>query len=581
MNVRSISCAGHKHAPGQCPAAGRPPFRDPRGGAGLFCAFGLSSDLDAGNLHRGRDEPGQPLSLLPLQGRDHRRHRGARPCGRGRTVRRRRRRKLLRRAGGAGAAPSGRAQRRGGRALCRDHGGEPPQSGRGAHLSGHGTGRTRALHRNAAQRGGARRNLRHRLRRHRDGAVRARRRAVVAARGRAVVQRGGRDADRAWHSTAASQPGRQRQHDRGQVMKGNRIVAVGIVVAAGAWIASGHLFPHETAESRAAVGPAAVEAKRFRVSVLTARLERRSRQLVLSGRTEADKKMMVTARVDGTVSALKVRRGSVVKEGDVIAILSDEAREARVLQARAMLTQRKTELAARMKLVEQGTMPKLEAVNLETQFKGAEAALAAAEAEKARSVIRAPWAGIINDVPVEVGQAVLQMMGRDLAQIVSIDPILAVVEVAERNLAGAHLGDPAEVRLVTGTKATGKVRFISKSASANTRTYRVDVEVPNADGAIPDGITAEVAIPLTPVPATRVPRSALTFSSSGELGVRIVDAGSKVAFVPVSVVEDQQETMWVGGIAEGARVIVQGQDFVREGQQVEPVVTQAPKTAAR
>ena len=136
-----------------------------------------------------------------------------------------------------------------------------------------------------------------------------------------------------------------------------------------------------------------------------------------------------------------VRRGSLVKEGDIIAVLSDEAREARVLQARAMLLQRKTELAAKMKLVEQGTMPKLEAVNLETQFKAAEAGLAAAEAEKDRSIVRAPWSGIVNDVPVEVGQAVLQMMGKEIAQIVSIDPILAVVEVAERNLAGVHVGE--------------------------------------------------------------------------------------------------------------------------------------------
>jgi len=365
-------------------------------------------------------------------------------------------------------------------------------------------------------------------------------------------------------------------------MKAARIAAVGLVVGAAAWIASGHLFPHETAESRAAVQPEAKQQQKlFRVSVVDARLEPRTRNLVLSGRTEADRKMMLTARVDGVVSELKVRRGSIVKQGDVIAVLSDEAREARVLQARAMLTQRKTELAAKMKLVEQGTMPKLEAVNLETLYKAAEAALAAAEAEKDRSVIRAPWTGIVNDVPVEIGQAVMSFQGKDLVQIVSVDPILAVVEVAERNLAGVHLGDPAEVRLVTGKRANGKVRFISKSASANTRTYRVDVEVPNADGSIPDGITAEVAIPLAPVPATRVPRSALTFSSSGELGVRAVDADSKVAFVPVSVVDDQQENMWVGGIADGARVIVQGQDFVREGQQVEAVEGEAPKTASR
>ena len=56
--------------------------------------------------------------------------------------------------------------------------------------------------------------------------------------------------------------------------------------------------------------------------------------------------------------------------------------------------------------------------------------------------------------------------------------------------------------------------------------------MPNADGAIPDGITAEVALPLAPVPATRVPRSALTFSSAGELGVRVVDDDGIVGFVP-------------------------------------------------
>ncbi len=227
------------------------------------------------------------------------------------------------------------------------------------------------------ERGRARRDPpRHRPERHRDGAVRARRRPVVAARRRAVVQRRSRDADRAAHGRTVARAGCQRQQDRGTVMKGARIAAVGLVVGAAAWIASGHLFPHETAESRAAVQPEAKQQQKlFRVSVIDSRVEPRTRNLVLSGRTEADKKMMLMARADGTIAELKVRRGSVVKQGDVIAILSDEAREARVLQARAMLMQRKTELAAKMKLVEQGSMPKLEAVNLETQFKAAEAGL--------------------------------------------------------------------------------------------------------------------------------------------------------------------------------------------------------------
>jgi multidrug efflux system membrane fusion protein len=125
------------------------------------------------------------------------------------------------------------------------------------------------------------------------------------------------------------------------------------------------------------------------------------------------------------------------------------------------------------------------------------------------------------------------------------------------------------------------VRFVSKSASPTTRTYRVEVEAKNPDGAIPDGITAEVAIPMAPVEASRVPRSALTFSSAGDLGVRIVAGEGKVDFVPISVVEDEQAFMWVAGIPDRARVIVQGQDFVREGQTVQAVPAPATTASSR
>jgi multidrug efflux system membrane fusion protein len=255
----------------------------------------------------------------------------------------------------------------------------------------------------------------------------------------------------------------------------------------------------------------------------------------------------------------------------VIAVLSDEAREAQVAQAQAVVTQKRTELEAKRQLIMQGTLPRLQLVDLEAQLKAAEASLAAAKAEHDRGVVRAPWSGVVHDVSVEVGQAAFSMAGREIAQIVALDPMLAVVEVAERKLAGIKVGDLAEVRLVTGESARGKIRFVAKTASHTTRTYRVEIELPNADAKIPDGITAEVAVPLAAVPATRVPRSALTFSSAGDLGVRIVGADETVGFVPINVVEDEQTFMWVSGIPDGTRVIVQGQDFVREGQRVEAV----------
>ena len=95
----------------------------------------------------------------------------------------------------------------------------------------------------------------------------------------------------------------------------------------------------------------------------------------------------------------------------------------------------------------------------------------------------------------------------------------------------------------------------------------VALKMLNPNNAIPDGITAEVSIPMAPVPSTRVPRSALTFSSGGDLGVRVVQ-GDTVGFFKVALIEDDQNHMWVAGIPDAAKVIVQGQDFVREGQKV-------------
>ncbi len=354
-------------------------------------------------------------------------------------------------------------------------------------------------------------------------------------------------------------------------MKGSRITALGLVAAAALWIASGHLLPHETAQSNASIRPSEDAKKPFRVAVVETHVVPHSRNLVLSGRTEADKRVTVTARTNGVLTELKVKRGTWVKKDDIVAVLSDDAREAQVAQAKSLVTQRQAELDAKRRLILTGAMPKLDLVSLEASLEAAKATLAAAEAERERGVIRAPWAGVISDVSVEIGKAAFSMAGADLVTLVSLDPMLAVAEVAERKLAGIKTGDMAEVRLVTGATAKGRIRFVSKTASANTRTYRVEVELPNADNAIPDGITAEVSVPLAPMPATRVPRSALTIASNGDIGVRSVSGEGIVAFVPVSVVEDEQSFMWVGGVPDGARVIVQGQDFVREGQKVEAV----------
>ena len=115
-------------------------------------------------------------------------------------------------------------------------------------------------------------------------------------------------------------------------MKAARLTAFGLVAASTLWIASGHFLPHESAEGRAAVHARDSEVKKpFRVSVIDANVTPHSRRLNISGRTEADRRVTVFARTGGIVTELRVKRGMVVKKGDVLAVLSDEAREAQVV----------------------------------------------------------------------------------------------------------------------------------------------------------------------------------------------------------------------------------------------------------
>jgi multidrug efflux system membrane fusion protein len=108
-------------------------------------------------------------------------------------------------------------------------------------------------------------------------------------------------------------------------MKASRITALGLVAAATLWILSGHLLPRETGESSAAIRSNESEAKKlFRVGVTDTSVVPHSRKLVLSGHTEADRRVTLTARTGGLLTELRVRRGTIVKANDVIAVLSDE-----------------------------------------------------------------------------------------------------------------------------------------------------------------------------------------------------------------------------------------------------------------
>jgi multidrug efflux system membrane fusion protein len=355
------------------------------------------------------------------------------------------------------------------------------------------------------------------------------------------------------------------------IFRPSRILAVALVVGAVVWIGSGVLAPaveEDTAEA-ASASEATTRVPVQKVAVANAVPESHQRTVVLSCVTEADHQAKAVARGSGVIVDLKIDRGDNVTAGDVVATISDEGRVAGVAQAQALLDQRMAEYEANKRLSDLGNTPKNQLPVLESAVAAAKAAVSSAEAEAEKSMVKSPISGAVDTVPVQVGQAV--QIGDEIATIVDPDPMLAVGAVSEARRTSIKAGQPARIRFIDGTLVDGTIEFVGLSADTATRTYPVEATMRNVDSAIADGVTCEMTVTLPPLEATAVPRSALIFSDEGLLGVRVADASDKAQFVPIEIVDDGREVVWVTGIDQSIRVIVVGQDFVKDGDQVEAV----------
>lgn len=359
----------------------------------------------------------------------------------------------------------------------------------------------------------------------------------------------------------------------------HKIAAVVVLVGFAAWMGTGKFSSVGSASTEAEqtsdgeakpAAPAAAAPKAPRtVAVVVPPRVQHERAIHLSGQTQADKRAVLATRAAGIIEQLPVKQGDKVDAGQVILTLSAEDKPAMIDTAKQLVKQRQAELEAAQRLAKTGTLAKLSLDTAVSALAQAESQLKAAESDLERLTIVSPFAGIIDSVDVEVGSAVSQ--GAQIATLLSLDPVVVKGEVSERDLVYIKAGDKAEAQLVDGEKVTGTVRYISREATAATRTFRVEVAIPNPDDRIPAGMTAEITVRAAPADAVILPRSVVTLSANGDLGIRVADKDDKIVFYPIDLMDDLTNGLVLGGVPRDARVVVAGQDLVTEGDVVNPV----------
>lgn len=339
--------------------------------------------------------------------------------------------------------------------------------------------------------------------------------------------------------------------------------ALTIFILLAGWLASGYLRSDEqmpqavTATSRSLVQ---------KVRVRVPEIKRISQEIVLNGRTEPARAVTLRAEVEGRVVALGATRGTVVKKGDLIIQLDTRDRNARLEEARAQLKQREIEHAGAMKLQKNNLQSETHVAQAAALLATARAQVARIELEIRNTRVLAPFNGILDRLPVEVG-AYLQG-GEEVARLLDQDPVIFVGYVSQLERHNLVLGDKGIVHLVTGQVVEGELRYVAAEADPITRTFKVELQVPNPDRSLVSGITAELRIPVRFVSAFQLSPALLSLNNSDQLGIKIVNQQERVEFVPVQVVRSTADGVWVTGLPTGMRVITVGQGFVRAGDKV-------------
>lgn len=311
------------------------------------------------------------------------------------------------------------------------------------------------------------------------------------------------------------------------------------------------------------------------------------RTLRLPLRTEPIEQAALFARTAGFVAERRVELGDAVAANAVLATISapdvDAARaeaEAQVVQARA---DEALALANRQRaeaVISRGAISQETLTTRVAEHERAAAARRAAEQNAARwrqqqgfQQVRAPFAGTVVARNVERGDRV-SADGPDatpLFVLARLDRLRGRLDVPPAAAAAVQVGQPVQVRFaeLPGRAFTATVARRSGLIDAQAGTMRVEIELDNGDGAIPAGLVGRAELAIDAAGAVAVPLNAVTLRD-GQPFVATLDAQDTLRFVPVAVGRNLGAQMeLVGGVAEGARVVLAPNAMLQEGQRVQ------------
>jgi membrane fusion protein (multidrug efflux system) len=298
--------------------------------------------------------------------------------------------------------------------------------------------------------------------------------------------------------------------------------------------------------------------------------------IALTGTVQAARDVMVSAEEGGVVRELLVQRGSSVQEGQPIARIDDSVLLPQVERARAEARHAEETWQRRRRLFEEdGVGSELAYLEARLLSEQAAAQLQVMEERLLNTVVRAPYAGVVEERLVEVGTMVSP--GSPVARILDVNRVTVGAGVPERYALDVRPGARVRVTFdaLNGQEFEGSIQFVGSAVNPRNRTFPVEFSIPNANGLIKPEMVAEVSLVRRVVDeALSVPQEAVVRLADGDAVYVVRAEGSEevaeARLVTLGLAQDNRVEI-TSGVEPGDRVVVVGQQEVADGDIVRVV----------
>jgi len=292
---------------------------------------------------------------------------------------------------------------------------------------------------------------------------------------------------------------------------------------------------------------------------------------------EAEEETEVVAKVGGVVKKLFVEEGDYVTEGQVLAKLDDEKLLVQVEQAKATLQKLENVYNRNEELFDKSLISADEFQRTKYEYEHQKAAYDLAQLDLNYSSIRSPIDGVVAERKIKVGNMVLP--NQAAFRVTSLDPLLAVLHVPERQMGKLQAGQQAKlgVDAVKDKEFIGKIKRISPVVDPGTGTVKVTVEMHDPSRQLKPGMFARLNIIYDVRKNTMlVPKDAI-MAEDRESAVYVVKDSLALRQVVETGYVNTTHIEILSGLAPQDTVVTTGKGSLKDSSKVELVATKMAK----